>query len=245
MSCWYWGADDLLVLGQARVPTPPHPRPGSPGIVETPPVRPAPKRPGRILLAVGSQMPPAERRGAVPILRQDPRHDAHSSGIIAMQQHIRGPRRRLGMPGRVPVRLRPRQRLVAHPSDGLRHEPKPPTRAGITPRIGEDTRRRRDQDRAQAVGCSGQWAANAGVGGHHDIGDNQASRRRAGRPGLAPGGGRNQTRCSCTPARQDSGPAGSSRRCAPGAGLSIRQAAVGGSPCRTSAYGRQNLHNSG
>ena len=184
------GADDLLVLGQARVPLPRIPAQEAVEIVKTPPVRPPPERPGRALLAVGGQVPLAERRGAVPVLRQDPRprraitrnrrrvtreaageltHRAEADrmvvppgqqrrpgrraqrgdvepvvpqpsvshprvvrrvdrpaerprvaepGIIDQHhQHIRGPRRGLGMPDQVPVRLRPRQRLIAHPPE--------------------------------------------------------------------------------------------------------------------------------
>ena len=184
------GADDLLVLGQAGVPLPRIPAQEAVEIVETPPVRPPSERPGRALLAVGGQVPLTERRGAVPVLRQDPRprraiprdrrrvareaageltHRAEADrmvippgqqrrpgrraqrgdvepvvpqpplrhprvvrgvnrpaerarvaepGIIDQHhQHIRGPRRRLGMPDQVPVRLRPRQRLVTHPAE--------------------------------------------------------------------------------------------------------------------------------
>ena len=181
------GTDDLLVLGQARIPLPRVPAQEAVEVVEAPAVRPPPERPGRALLAIGGQMPLAERRGAVPVLRQDPRprcaiprhrrriageaageltHRAEADrmvvppgqqrrpgrraqrgdvepvvpqpplrhprvvrrvnrpaerarvaepGIIDQhQQHIRHPRRRLGMPNQVPIRLRPRQRLIAH-----------------------------------------------------------------------------------------------------------------------------------
>ena len=182
------GADDLLVLGQARVPLPCIPAQEPVEIVKTPPVRPPPERPGRALLTVGGQVPLAERRGAVPVLRQDPRprraitrnrrrvareaageltYRAEADrmvvppgqqrrpgrraqrgdvepvvpqpsvshprvvrradrtaerprvaepGIIDQHhQHIRGPRRGLGMPDQVPVRHRPRQRPITHP----------------------------------------------------------------------------------------------------------------------------------
>ena len=67
------GADDLLVLGQARIPLPRISAQEAVEVVKAPPVRPPPERPGRALLAIGRQMPLAERRGAVPVLRQDPR----------------------------------------------------------------------------------------------------------------------------------------------------------------------------
>ena len=182
------GADDLLVFGQAGVPLPRIPAQEAVEVVKSPAVRPPPERPGRALLAVGGQVPLAERRGAVPVLRQDPRprraitrnrrrvtgepageltnraeadrmvipagqqrrpgrraqrgdmepvvpqppvshprvirgvdRPAERAGVAEPgiidqhQQDIRGSLRGLGMPDQVPVRLRPRQRLIAHP----------------------------------------------------------------------------------------------------------------------------------
>ena len=66
-------ADDLLVLGQARVilarPTTEDPV----EVVEPPPVRPPVERTGRALLPVRGQVPLAERCCAVPVVPQDPR----------------------------------------------------------------------------------------------------------------------------------------------------------------------------
>ena len=65
--------DDLLVLGQARVPLARAAAEDPVEVVEAPAVRPAVERPGRALLPVGRQMPLPERRGAVAVVSQDPR----------------------------------------------------------------------------------------------------------------------------------------------------------------------------
>ena len=65
-------ADDLLVLREARVPLT---RPAAQDpveVVESPAVRPAVERPRGALLAVGCQVPLAERRRAVAVVPQDP-----------------------------------------------------------------------------------------------------------------------------------------------------------------------------
>ena len=65
-------ADDLLVLRQARVPLT---RPAAQDpveVVESPAVRPAVERPCGTLLAVGCQVPLAERRRAVAVVPEDP-----------------------------------------------------------------------------------------------------------------------------------------------------------------------------
>ncbi len=67
------GADDLLVLRQARVPLT---RPAAEEpveVIESPAGGPAVERPGGTLLAVRRQVPLAERRGAVPVVPQDSR----------------------------------------------------------------------------------------------------------------------------------------------------------------------------
>ena len=50
----------------------------------SPPVRPPSERSRRTLLAVGGQMPFAERRGAVSVLRQDPRQGRAIAGTVAV-----------------------------------------------------------------------------------------------------------------------------------------------------------------
>ena len=65
-------ADDLLVLRQARVPLARAAAEDPVEVVEAPAVRPPVERPGRTLLAVGRQVPLAERRGAVAVVPQDP-----------------------------------------------------------------------------------------------------------------------------------------------------------------------------
>ena len=66
-------ADDLLVLGQARVPLARAAAEEPVEVVEAPAVRPPVERPGRTLLPVGRQVPLAERRRAVAVVPQDPR----------------------------------------------------------------------------------------------------------------------------------------------------------------------------
>ncbi len=66
-------ADDLLVLGQARVPLA---RPATEDpveVVETPPVGPPVEGPGRTLLAVGREVPLPERGRAVPVVLENSR----------------------------------------------------------------------------------------------------------------------------------------------------------------------------
>ncbi len=65
--------DDLLVLGQARIPLAGSAAEEPVEVVEPPAVRPAVERPRRALLPVRRQVPLTERRGAVPVVPQDPR----------------------------------------------------------------------------------------------------------------------------------------------------------------------------
>ena len=67
------GADDPLVLGQARIPLPRITAQEAIEIVEAPAIRPPLERPGGTLLAIGRQMPFAERCSAVSVLPQNPR----------------------------------------------------------------------------------------------------------------------------------------------------------------------------
>ena len=67
------GADDLLVLGQARVPLARAAAEEPVEVVEAPAVRPPVERPGRTLLAVGREVPLAEGGGAVAVVPEDPR----------------------------------------------------------------------------------------------------------------------------------------------------------------------------
>ena len=67
------GADDLLVLGQARVPLARAAAEDAVEVVEAPAVGPPVERTRRALLTVRGQMPLAERRGAVAVVAQDPR----------------------------------------------------------------------------------------------------------------------------------------------------------------------------
>ncbi len=67
------GPDDLLVLGQARVPLAGATAQEPVEVVEAPAVRPPVQRPRRSLLAVRGQVPLAERGGAVAVVPQDPR----------------------------------------------------------------------------------------------------------------------------------------------------------------------------
>ena len=66
-------SDDLLVLRQARIPLAGPAAEEAVEVVEPPAGRPPVERPGRALLPVGRQVPLAERRGAVPVVPQDPR----------------------------------------------------------------------------------------------------------------------------------------------------------------------------
>ncbi len=65
-------ADDLLVLREAGVPLARSAAQDSVEVVEPPAVRPAVERPRRTLLAVGCQVPLAERRRAVAVVPEDP-----------------------------------------------------------------------------------------------------------------------------------------------------------------------------
>jgi hypothetical protein len=84
------GADDLLVLRDARVPLTGVAAEEPVEIVEPPPVRPAVERARRPLLPVGSHVPLPEGRGAVAVVPQDPgqrraipREDRRVPGVAA------------------------------------------------------------------------------------------------------------------------------------------------------------------
>ena len=66
-------ADDLLVLGQTRIPLARATAEDPVEVVEAPPVRPPVERPGRPLVAVRGQVPLPDRRRAVAVVPQDPR----------------------------------------------------------------------------------------------------------------------------------------------------------------------------
>ena len=85
------GADDLLVLGQARVPLARSPAEEAVEVVEPPAHGPAVERPGRALLSVRRQVPLAERGGAVAVVPEDSRE---------RNAVIRDERRVAGEPGR-------------------------------------------------------------------------------------------------------------------------------------------------
>ena len=65
-------ADDLLVLREARVPLTRPTAQDPVEVVESPAVRPAVERSRGSLLAVGCQVPLADRRGAVAVVPEDP-----------------------------------------------------------------------------------------------------------------------------------------------------------------------------
>ena len=97
--------DDLLVLGQARVPLPRAPTQEPVEVLEPPADRPAIKRARRALLAVRRQVPFAERRRGVAVVAQDPR-ERHAV--------IRHERRIAGEPGReLPDRTEPDRMAIA------------------------------------------------------------------------------------------------------------------------------------
>ena len=66
------GPDDLLVLGQTRIPLTRTAAEDPVEVVEAPAVRPPVERPGRTLLTVGCQVPLAERGRAVTVVAKDP-----------------------------------------------------------------------------------------------------------------------------------------------------------------------------
>ena len=84
-------ADDLLVLSQARVPLPRASAEEAVEVVEAPADRPAVERPGGSLLAVRRQMPLPERRGAVPVVPQDPRK---RNAVVRKEPRVAGERAR-------------------------------------------------------------------------------------------------------------------------------------------------------
>ena len=67
------GADDVLVLGEARVPLARPAPEDAVEVIEAPPGRPPVERPRRTLLAVRGQVPLAERTRAVAVVSEDPR----------------------------------------------------------------------------------------------------------------------------------------------------------------------------
>ena len=98
-------ADDLLVLGQARIPLRRPPAEEPIEVLKPPTDRPAIKRPRRALLTVRRQMPLTERRRAVPVVPQNPRE---------RNAIIRNERRVAGEPGReLADRTKPNRMTVA------------------------------------------------------------------------------------------------------------------------------------
>ena len=81
------GADDLLVLGQARVPLARAAAEEAVEVVESPADRPAVERSGGALLAVRRQVPLAERRRAVAVVPQDPR-ERHA--VVGDERRVAG-----------------------------------------------------------------------------------------------------------------------------------------------------------
>ena len=127
-------ADDLLVLRQARIPLARAAAEEAVEVVEPPADRPAVERAGRALLAVRGQVPLAERRGAVPVVAQDPRerdavvreearvareagrelaHRADADRVAVATGQERGPRRRAE---RGDVEAVVAQALLRHPA---------------------------------------------------------------------------------------------------------------------------------
>ena len=142
------GADDLLVLGQARIPLARAAAEEPVEVVEAPAVRPPVERPGRTLLAVGRQVPLPERGRAVPVVPQDPRQ----------RRAVPWQRRRVAREAAGELADRPEPDGVVVPPGQQRRPGGRAQRGDVEPVVAQPCRRRSGCSSASGSGrrtCSG------------------------------------------------------------------------------------------